>query len=231
MSTCTGSLASSVVIERIRTLILDDHPMFRAALEMTLERQPEFEVVASVGTVAEAIACLSRQMFDVAIVDLVLPDGRGSVFVDTVLNAQPDCKVLALSGVEEPIQVAAMLRSGASGFALKSQPVAEIIEALRAVIGGRRIIPADMHAQIDRLLGSPHAWRIERLTPREREVFELLVAGHTNQSIAAKLSLSRRTVETHRFRVMSKLAARSLGDLLQLAVRHGLVGDGERHPQ
>jgi DNA-binding NarL/FixJ family response regulator len=219
-----GTPTTSSVIERVRALIVDDHPLFRLAIREVLARQPDFEVIAAAGSVAEAIACLAHHTFDVAIVDVVLPDARGSVFVDHVLNAQPDCKVLALSGVDEPTQMAEMLCAGASGFALKSQPVGEIIEALRAVIGGGRSVPAASADQIDKLLDSPDAWPLQRLTPREREVFDLLVAAYTNEGIATKLVISRRTVETHRQRVMAKLSARSLGHLFQLAVRHGLVG-------
>jgi two-component system, NarL family, response regulator FusR len=218
-----GTSTTSSVVERVRTLIVDDHPMFRLALREVLAREPDFEVIAAAGSVAEAIACLAHHTFDVAIVDMVLPDGRGSAFVDHVLNAQPDCKVLALSGVDEPTQMAEMLCAGASGFALKSQPVGEIVEALRTVLGGGRSVPAVSRDQIDKLLDSPDAWPLERLTPRERDVFDLLVGGYTNEGIAAKLLISRRTVETHRQRVMAKLAARSLGHLVQLAVRHGLA--------
>jgi DNA-binding NarL/FixJ family response regulator len=223
LSTAATGEPTFSVIERVRTLIVDDHPMFRLALGEVLSHLPELDVVAEAGSVAEANACLAHLTLDLAIVDVVLPDGRGFAFVDHVLNVQPDCKVLALSAIDEPKQIAAMLRSGASGFALKSQPVGEIVEALRCVLGGSRSIPSSARAQTEKLLAKSEAWPLETLTPRERAVFELLIAGHTNDGIAAKLVLSRGTVETYRLRVMTKLAARSLGDLLQLAVRHGLV--------
>jgi DNA-binding NarL/FixJ family response regulator len=219
---------AALVVDRLRVVIVDDHPLFRIALREVLSRYPEFEVLAEAGSVAEAIACFARHPFDVAIVDLVLPDGRGSELVDHVLDVQPDCKVLALSGVEEPTQMAEILRAGASGFALKSQPPSEIVDALRCIVGGSRSIPAASQGQIDRLLDSPDAWPLDRLTPREREVFDLLVGGYTNEGIAAKLVISRRTVETHRLRVMNKLLAHSLGDLLQIAHRHGLIGGRRR---
>jgi DNA-binding NarL/FixJ family response regulator len=91
------------------------------------------------------------------------------------------------------------------------------------VLAGGQFLPEAYREQVEGLLRSPDAWPLERLTPREREVFDLLVGGHVNESIATKLFISKRTVETHRLRVMNKLAARSLGDLLQLALRHGLV--------
>lgn len=220
----TTSTPTTSIVARVRALVVDDHPMFRMALREVLARTPDIDVVAEVGSVAEAIACLAHETFDIAIVDVILPDGRGSAVVDHVINAQPDCKVLALSGVDEPTQIAAMMRAGASGYALKSQPVGEIVDALHGVLHGARCVPAASRARVDELLAGPDAWPLERLTRREREVFDLLVAGYTNDSIATRLAVSRRTVETHRMRVMSKLAAHSLGQLLQLAVRHGLVG-------
>jgi two-component system uhpT operon response regulator UhpA len=211
-------------VENLRTLIVDDHPMFRSAIGEVLSREPGFSVVAEVGTVAEAIACLGRASFDVAIVDMVLPDGRGSAIIGHVMTTQPQCKVLALSAREEPTQIAAMLRAGASGFASKAQPAGEIVEALREVARGTRSVPAASKEQIDGLLRSPEVWALERLTRREREVFDLIVSGKSNDDIATALIISKRTVETHRLRIMTKLAAHSLGDLFQLALRHGLVG-------
>jgi DNA-binding NarL/FixJ family response regulator len=208
----------------LRTLIVEDHPLFRSAIGEVLQREPGFEVSAQVGTVAEAVECIGRATFDVAIVDLVLPDGTGAMVLGHVLSTQPQCKVLALSAKQEPLQIAAMLRAGASGFALKSQPAQEIVEALRAVAGGGHSVPAMLRDEIDVLITKPEVWSLERLTPREREVFDLIVSGNSNDHIAERLCISVRTVETHRLRVMNKLAAHSLGDLFQLAIRHGLVG-------
>ena len=207
-----------------RMLVVDDHPMFRQALRAVLERQAELEVVADVGSVAEAIGYVADHAIDAAIVDVVLPEARGATFVHHLRATQPRCKVLALSGVEEPTQMAEMLRAGAHGFALKSQPIGEILDALRSGLGGSRAVPAASREQLDTLLNSPDAWPLERLTRREREIFDLLVAGDSNNDIGTKLFISTRTVETHRRRIMTKLAAHSLHDLFQLALRHGLIG-------
>jgi DNA-binding NarL/FixJ family response regulator len=216
------------VVGPARTLIVDDHPLFRSALGEVLARYLDFEVVGEAGSVAEALAWLAQHTVDVAIIDVVLPEARAVTLVDYLRTAQPGCRVLALSGVDEPTQIAEMLRAGASGFALKTQPVSEIVGALRCVLGGGCTVPAAARQQVDALLNSPDAWPLERLTPREREVFDLLIAGATNDDITVKLSISKRTVETHRLRVMTKLAAGSLGDLFKIAVRHGLVGRHER---
>ena len=226
MDTAKGesTRATRLTVGPARTLIVDDHPLFRQAFREVLARQPELEVVADVGSVAEAITYIADHPIDAAIVDIVLPDGRGVTFVRRLRIEQPNCKVLAVSGIEEPTQMAEMLRAGASGFALKSQPAGEIVEALRSVLGGGRSVPAAVRGQIDELLAHPDAWPLERLTKREREIFDLIVAGYANKNIATKLFISTRTAETHRQRIMHKLAARSLTDLVQLALRHGLIG-------
>jgi DNA-binding NarL/FixJ family response regulator len=216
--------SSTLVVENLRALIVDDHPLFRSAIGELLAREPGFQVVAEVGTVSEAIACLDREPFDVAVVDVVLPDGRGSAVVRHAVAVQPGCKVFALSGIDEPTRMAEMMRAGASGFALKSQPSRQIVDALREVAGGRRSVPGIVREEIDTLLSTPDAWALERLTPRERQVFDLIIGGYNNNGIATKLAISIRTVETHRLRIMTKLAAHSVGDLFRLAVRHGLVG-------
>ncbi len=215
---------TSPAVRPVRTLIVDDHPLFRQALREVLARQSGLEVVADVGSVAEAIEYVADHAIDAAIVDVVLPRARGATFVRHLRAAQPACKVLALSGVEEPTQIAEMLREGAHGFVLKSEPVGDILEALRSALGGSRRVPAASQEQIDSMLRSPDGWPLERLTRREREIFDLLVAGYANKGVAAKLFISIRTAETHRHRIMHKLAARSQNDLFQLALRHGLVG-------
>ena len=218
-----GTEAPSLPAGRVRTLIVDDHPLFRQALREILSRQPTLDVVADVGSVAEAIAWTADHDIDAAIVDVVLPGARGVSFVRHVRAAQPRCLVLVVSGIEEPAQIAEVMKAGASGFALKTQPVSEIVEAFRCVLAGGRSVPAIVRERVEALADDPSGWPLDRLTRREREVLDLVVMGFSNENIAARLLISRRTVETHRLRVMSKLGAHSLVDLMQIARRHGLV--------
>jgi DNA-binding NarL/FixJ family response regulator len=223
MSTTEAATTTSSAVQRQRTLIVDDHPLFRHALREVLNRQPELEIIGEAGSLAEADEWLARQNFDLAIVDLVMPDVRGHTLIDHVLSAQPECRVLALSAVEEPVRIAELLRAGASGYVLKSQSISEILAAVQAVILGQRSVPAVARDQVDALLSTAQAWTIDRLTRREREVFELIAAGLSNDDIATRLSIAKRTVETHRQRVMAKLGTHTLGQLLQHAARHGIV--------
>jgi DNA-binding NarL/FixJ family response regulator len=119
--------------------------------------------------------------------------------------------------------IAALLRAGASGYALKTQPPRQIVEAIRTVATGGRYLPPfaseEMLSRYQTDVQVPFA----RLTQREREVFELLLRGQTNDDVSVKLAIARRTVETHRQRIMQKLDTHSMTDMIRLAARYGLL--------
>lgn len=209
----------------IRTILVDDHPLFRLGLRTLLVRDPMLTVVADVATSKEMLELAAHTDLDVAIIDVLLPGSSGVELTTELLRVQPTCKVLGLSMLEDPIRIADMLRAGAAGFAHKSQTTDEIIEAIKQVAAGHRYLPPSVPAQeIDRLLASSEAWPLDRLSPREREVFELMVAGHTSESIGRMLFISRRTVEAHRQHITRKLQAHTMIDLVRIAVHHGVVG-------
>ena len=119
--------------------------------------------------------------------------------------------------------VAAMLHAGASGYALKTQPAEEIAEAIRVTRSGTRYLaPGIDHQAVHAILDRSDRPQRQQLTQREREVFELLIRGRTNEEIASSLFISRRTVETHRLRITRKLATRSIVEMIRIAAQHGI---------
>jgi DNA-binding NarL/FixJ family response regulator len=115
-----------------------------------------------------------------------------------------------------------MLRAHACGYALKTQSVAEIVDAIHQVLGGMRYLPPSISRDaVEGELGSTRSEPLERLTRREREIFELVIRGHSNDEVANRLFISRRTVETHRQRVVKKLSTHSLAELQRIAALHG----------
>ena len=207
----------------IRAALIDDHPVFRMGLRAALELDPEIAVVIDSGSPRETLALARDRLVDVAIIDVSLPEMSGRDLAIEFQRIQPRCAILALSMLDEPVRVAEMLRAGAAGFVHKSQPPSEILEAIRCVLGGVRYLsPALSSTDIGTLVSSDD-WPLERLTTREREVFALMVEGCSNDDIATKLFIARRTVETHRHHVMHKLQARGLVDLVRIAMRYGLV--------
>jgi len=196
--------------------------LFREGLAVALGREPDLEIVGEAGDAQEAIALATRMELDVAVVDVLMPTVSGLGLTSELFELQPRCRVLGLSVIDEPGIIADMLRARACGFALKSQPVAEIVDAIRQVLGGLRYLPPRVsRGAVDAELTRSPTQPLQRLTTREREVFELLIRGHSNDEIAILLRIVRRTVETHRQRIMNKLSAHSVVQMQRLAARHG----------
>ena len=211
--------------KRVRIGLIDDHPLFRQGLAAVLSREPTFEVVGEASDAHEALELARRTTLDVAVVDILMPTISGISLTSELYELQPSCRVLALSVIDEPCIIADMLRARACGYALKTQPVAQIVEAIAQVMGGIRYLPPNVSTdQIEVQLAGTPTQPFSRLTKREREVFELLIRGHTNDEIASRLFIARRTVETHRQRVMNKLSAHSVVQMQRLAARHGGLG-------
>jgi DNA-binding NarL/FixJ family response regulator len=202
--------------------VVDDHPLFRQGLGVALRRESDIEVVGEVGSAEEMIELANRVAIDVAVVDVLMPTTSGISLTSQLFELQPRCRVLGLSVIDEPGLIADMLRAHACGFALKTQATAEIIDAIRQVLGGLRYLPPGVSRDaIDAELADTRARPFHRLTPREREVFELVIRGLSNDEIAIKLMIARRTVETHRQRIMNKLSAHSVAQMQRIAALHG----------
>ncbi len=207
-----------------QALVVDDQPLFRTGLAMALGREPDLEVSAQASCASEAVAFARRIPIDVAVIDVMMPCQTGVSLAAELLELRPNCKILALSVLDEPTIIATMLRAGATGYALKTQDPAEIVQAIRIVLMGHRYLPPMVSRDaVDTVLTGVGDPPLERLTRREREVFELLIRGVSNEEIASKLFIARRTVETHRQRIIKKLAAHSLLDMIRVAARQGAL--------
>ncbi len=203
-------------------MIVDDHPLFREGLSVALQRESDLAIVGDVGTAVEALALANRTRLDLAIIDIIMPATSGLSLCSELYASHPGCKVLVLSAIDEPELIADMLRAHACGYAHKGQPIAEILRAIREVLGGLRYIPPHVpRAAIEAALADTSEHPIARLTPREREVFELLIRGRSNDEIATALVISVRTAETHRQRVTKKLSLHSVVQMQRLSAQYG----------
>lgn len=215
-----------MVVEReakpARVALVDDHPLFRTGLRMALQGEAGLDVVGDVGSAAEALELARTISIDVAVVDILMPTTSGISLTTELFLVQPTCRVLGLSVIDDPGLIADMLRAKACGFANKTQGIEDIVDAIRQVLGGLRYLPprVSRDAVEAELLATPRH-PMEQLTKREREVFEFLIRGNSNDEIAIKLFISRRTVETHRQRIMAKLSVHSLAQMQRLAARYG----------
>jgi DNA-binding NarL/FixJ family response regulator len=209
---------------RIRLLLIDDHPMFRRGLAAVLRGEPELEILGEASDAESARRSMLAHTIDLAVVDMLMPGTSGITLTQELRELQPHCRVIGLSAVEEPGLIADMLRAGASGFVLKTQPVSEIVDAIRQVGAGTRYLPPSIDAVAIEAYTRSTGRTVGRLTPREREVFEMLIRGHSSPSIAERLHIALRTVETHRQRITKKLSTRSIIELQRIAARFGGLG-------
>lgn len=210
------------VTRRARVVVVDDHPLFRQGLLVALRGEADFEVVGEAGCAAEALAVARQVAIDIAVIDVLMPAVSGISLATELFELQPECRVFGLSVIDDPGLVADMLRARAYGFASKTQPIPEVLDALRQVLGGLRYLaPSISRDAVEAELATKSTRPIARMTRREREVFELLIRGHSNDEISEQLFIARRTVETHRQRIMKKLSARSIVELQRIAARHG----------
>lgn len=214
------------IATRQQIALIDDHALFREGLRAVLASDHLLDVVGDAANAREAIDLATRVPFDIAVLDVMLPDQPGPLLARELRRIQPRCRILVLTMVEVPYLVAEMLRAGAVGYALKSQPTDEIIEAFHIVGSGRSYLaPRLPREQIEGLVDGNPGGPIAQLTTREREVFELLIRGWSNERVAAALFIAVRTAETHRQNIMTKLGVHSIVELLRLAARHGLLGE------
>ena len=206
-----------------RTMLVDDHPLFRMGLVTLFGGEAGVTCVGEAASATEALKIAGESGLDVALIDMMMPGGEDGVALAKRLRTlQPDCKIIGLSMVDEPAKIAQLFLAGASGYVLKTQPLEELVEAIRTVLGGARYLPPQISAdRVDGMIESPRS-PLERLTVREREIIQHLVEGQSNGQIAAQLFISERTVETHRQRILRKLGAHSIVEVIAIASRCGM---------
>ncbi|MDY6875976.1 MAG: response regulator transcription factor [Chloroflexota bacterium] len=212
----------------VRVLLAEDHHLVRQGLRALLERDSDIEVVGEAADGLEALHLIEEIQPDVVVMDITMPGLNGLEVLRRVRQRLPEVRVLMLSVHEGGAYVLRALQAGASGYLLKRSLSAELLLAIRAAQRGEVFLsPAVSQIIITRVLQgiSPEEGKTpyDRLTPREREVFQLIAEGYTNQAIAHRLTISVRTVETHRAHLMDKLDIHDVAGLTRLAIQLGLV--------
>lgn len=212
-----------------RILIADDFPLFRKGVREHLESQSGYEVVGEAATGLEALAKAKRLKPDVVILDISMPDLNGVEATRQILTEVPKTEVLILTLHESEDLVHKVLRAGARGYVLKSDAESTLIEAVEAVRQHKAFFASKVAAMVledylkggKRLLGekaSPH-----ELTPRERQIVQLLAEGKSNKEIASMLGIALHTVVTHRSNIMHKLEVHTISQLVRYAIRNKMV--------
>jgi DNA-binding NarL/FixJ family response regulator len=209
----------------VKVLIADDHGIVRSGLRLLLERQPDIEVIGEAADGAEAREIAVRERPDLAILDVRMPKLTGLQVTREIKRQAPEVAVLILSMHDDERYLFEALKAGASGYVLKTQADADLVEAIRAVERGEPFLtPGAQQALIkDVLERGRESEDKEELTPREEEIVKLVAEAHTTREIAEILHLSEKTVENHRGNAMRKLGMRDRVELVRYAIRRGLI--------
>ena len=207
-------------------VLADDHLVVRQGIRALLEAVDGFRVVGETGDGLEVADLVVEQRPDVLVVDLMMPGLNGLEIIRTVRKLSPETKILVLSMHADDSYVLMALKKGASGYVLKESSSTELVQAINEVYQGRRFLsPRVSDRVIDVFIHTLDEVTdpFDTLTPREREVLQLLAEGHTIKSIGERLSISPRTVETHRNHVFEKLGLRSQTDLVKFTLKRGII--------
>ncbi len=210
----------------IRVVMADDHAIVRAGIRALLAAEGDVVIAAEAADGRAAVEAVERTHPDVLLMDLSMPGWNGVEAIRRAREVSPSTRVLVLSMHAAADYVRPALRAGASGYLVKGAGLDDLLRALRAVAAGERFFgpEATRVVELDAAdLAHRGADDLERLTPREREVLQLVAEGHTNREIAAALGLSPKTVDAHRTKVMQKLDLHDAQALTRFALRRGLI--------
>ncbi|MCK6483933.1 MAG: response regulator transcription factor [Phycisphaerae bacterium] len=213
-------------MNRIRILLADDHALVRAGIRSLLSDLAGMEVVAEAADGREALQLIERHRPDVVLMDIMMPGLNGLDAAARVAAHHPDTRVIILSMNATEEYVYQALRAGASGYVLKDARPAELEEAVRAVVRGDAYLSSAVSRHVVaafRQKPNGAARSLDQLTPRQREVLQLIAEGASNKQIAQKLGISVKTAEGHRAQLMQTLNIHDVAGLVRYAIRMGLV--------
>ena len=209
----------------ISVYIADDHSIVREGMRSLIASAPDMEVVGEAPDVDQALKEVPSCSPSVFLMDMSMPGCSGLELIEKVRRRAPDTRVLVLSMHREDHYATRSIRSGAHGFIAKTQPPAEILDALRKVAGGQVYITKELSDRLamEALTGNPNEQPHARLTKREYEIFLDLARGRSVGEIADKLNVSSKTVSTHKARLMEKLNVASISELVRYALGQELL--------
>lgn len=215
-------------MKQIQVMLADDHAVLRAGLKLVIEREPDMAVVAEAVDGRQAVDLAPDSGAEVLVMDVAMPGLNGIEAARQILAKKPALAVVILSMHIDESYVLRSLRAGAKGYLLKESAETDVISAIRAVSQGKSFFSP----KVTQLLQEEYVQRLQQdgkddsydsLTPREREILQMIAEGQANKDVANKLNLSLYTVETHRGNILQKLGLRSAAEVVLYAVRKGIV--------
>jgi two-component system, NarL family, response regulator NreC len=214
-------------VPKTRIVIADDHPVVRHGVRSLLQTDPDFTVIAEASDGLETVQLVEKHQPEVLVVDLMIPGLSGLEVTRQVKLRTPSTLVVILSMHANEPYVLEALKNGASGYVLKDSSGTDLVQAIKQVLAGQRYLsPPLSERAVEAYLQRSQASTFDpydSLTEREREVLHLAAEGMSNPEVATRLSISPRTVETHRANLMRKLGLKTQTDLIRYALRRGIL--------
>jgi len=213
------------MIEKTRVLVVDDHELFRKGVVMVINRMENTEVIGEASNGNEFLHMLNSSVPDVVFMDIKMPELNGIDATVEAMNRYPNLKIVALSMFGEEEYLQKMINAGAAGFLLKNSSIQEIENAIRLVMAGKNCYSNELLGYFTNKYISKNSDETSnvQLTRRELEVLDLVAKSMTNQEIADKLFVSKRTVDGHKANLIQKTGSKNIVDLLIYALKTGLV--------
>jgi two-component system, NarL family, response regulator NreC len=208
---------------KIRVLLADDHAIVRKGFRLILAQQEDIEVVGEASDGEQVVEQARRLKPDVVVLDVAMPRRSGVEATRQLRQNCPECAILILSMHADAPYVRETLRAGAKGYLLKNAIESDLVRAVRAVASGEGFLSPTISATVLSDYQKHVPDPLELVTPRERQLLQMLAEGKTSKEIAADLAISVYTVDSHRSRIMKKLRLRTIGELVRFAIQRGLI--------
>jgi DNA-binding NarL/FixJ family response regulator len=204
-------------LEQISIMIVDDHPVVRQGLRAMFSSEPDIRVLGMAASAREAMYLIERELPDVVLMDLRMPEMEGIEAINALRRISPDIKILVLTNYGSDEYIVRATQAGAMGYLLKNTPQEEIVKAVRVVYSDERYVPKDIAKRLFEAIGR------EELSPRELEVLVLVARGCTNKEVGQKLFISDKTVRNHVTSCLLKLQAKDRTEAVTRAIERGLI--------